>query len=35
MAPKQLLIFIRANISVGEKNLKPAKNDHIWLVVIL
>ena len=36
MAPKhaQLQIFIQANVTMG-KNESPAKNDHIWLVVIL
>ena len=37
MAPKhaQLQIFIQANITVGKKNKKPSKNDHIWLMVVL
>ena len=36
MAPKhaQLQIFIQANSTEGKK-LKPVKNDHIWLVVVL
>ena len=36
MAPKhaQLQIFIQVNITMG-KNESTAKNDRIWLVVIL
>ena len=36
MAPKhiQLQIFIQADITIG-KNLKPEKNNHIWLVMVI
>ena len=31
----QLQIFIQANITKGKNPERPAKNDHIWLVIDL